>query len=82
VTKPIPRNTRYVAGSAAGPGADIDFSVDGGRTFGSPQRLAVRSPSGRGERESVENYTHIRWQLRYPLAPGAVALLRFRVVFK
>ena len=82
ITKAIPRNTRYVAGSAAGPGADVDFSIDGGRTFDSPQQLVTRSKAGRNERASVDSYTHIRWQLRYPLAPGAVALLRFRVVFK
>jgi uncharacterized repeat protein (TIGR01451 family) len=82
ITKPIPHNTRYVADSAAGPAVDIDYSVDGGRTFAAPQQLVVRSKSGRSQRAPVESYTHIRWQLRYPLAPGAVALLRFRVVFK
>ena len=29
-------------------------------------------------RAAVEDYTHVRWRLRAPLAPGATALLRFR----
>jgi hypothetical protein len=29
-----------------------------------------------------DDYTHLRWQLRYPLAAGATALLRFRGVFR
>jgi uncharacterized repeat protein (TIGR01451 family) len=82
ITRQIPRNTRYVIDSAAGPGADIDFSADGGRSFATPQQFMMRAKSRRGDRVMVDSYTHIRWQLRYPLAPGAVALLRFRVVFK
>ena len=30
----------------------------------------------------VAQYTHIRWQLRNPLAPGATALARFRATFR
>jgi hypothetical protein len=29
-----------------------------------------------------QDYTHIRWHLRNALAPGAVALARFRAVFR
>jgi len=73
VTKPVPANTRYVADSAAAPGAVLSFSIDGGKTFASARELRPASPDA---------YTHIRWQLRYPLAPGAVAYARFRAVFR
>jgi uncharacterized repeat protein (TIGR01451 family) len=78
VSQMIPANTVYVAGSAAGPGADVEFSVDGGQTFAPAGNLKLadgvtRAPPGR--------YTHIRWQLRNPLAPGATALARFRATF-
>lgn len=78
VSQMIPANTSYVAGSAAGPGVDIEFSVDGGETFAAAGDLKLadgvtRAPPGR--------YTHIRWQLRNPLAPGATALARFRATF-
>jgi uncharacterized repeat protein (TIGR01451 family) len=77
VSQLIPANTSYVSGSAAGPGADIDFSIDGGQTFGRPENLKQAD----GTRSPPERYTHIRWTLRNPLAPGATALARFRATF-
>lgn len=80
VIQPLPTNTHYVAGSATGAGADIQFSVDGGQTFAKP--AALRSPANAERVASAAEYTHIRWQLRYALAPRAVLLARFRAVFE
>jgi uncharacterized repeat protein (TIGR01451 family) len=80
VVQALPLNTRYVAGSATGAGADIQFSVDGGHSFGKPGVL--KSPANTSRVASAGEYTHIRWQLRYPLAPKAVVLARFRAVFE
>jgi uncharacterized repeat protein (TIGR01451 family) len=82
VARPIPANTIYVAGSAVGPAAVVTFSVDGGLTFASADALATRSPDGLERPASAADYTHIRWQLNYPLAPGATALARFRARLK
>ena len=41
VTQRIPANTTYVAGSAAGPGADVTFSGDGGVTFAPAEQLTT-----------------------------------------
>lgn len=80
VVQQISANTRYVAGSASGPGARIDFSVDGGRSFAAAGQLRV---AGEADKPAPpQSYTHIRWRLRHPLAPGAVALARFRAVFE
>jgi uncharacterized repeat protein (TIGR01451 family) len=68
VTKRLPVGLHYVAGSAAGPSCTIEFSTDGGSTF-----TAQRKDS---------DYTHVRWTLQRPLAPGATALLRFRATFR
>ncbi|HLS80202.1 MAG TPA: hypothetical protein VK025_02215 [Steroidobacter sp.] len=81
VVQRIPANTTYVAGSAAAPAADIEFSIDGGRTFHPPSQLLV-NVEGRPVSADVAHYTHIRWRLRNALAPGAVALARFRAVFQ
>jgi uncharacterized repeat protein (TIGR01451 family) len=81
IIKAIPRNTRYVDGSAVGPAAQISFSIDGGATFATAERLTIATPAGERRAESGD-FTHIRWQLRYALAPGATALLRFRGVFQ
>ena len=42
VTNPIPDRMGYIAGSAQGPGADIDFSVDGGASFAKPEALSIK----------------------------------------
>ena len=78
VSQMIPANTTYVAGSAAGPGADVEFSIDGGQRFASPNALKLADGVTRAP---PTRYTHIRWQLRNPLAPGATALARFRATF-
>ncbi|HUO81816.1 MAG TPA: hypothetical protein VM616_03040, partial [Gammaproteobacteria bacterium] len=39
VTVTIPPGMRYVADSAAGPGTDIGYSIDGGASFAEPDEL-------------------------------------------
>lgn len=68
VTKQLPLGVHYVEGSAAGPDARVEFSVDGGLTF------LARAPE--------PGFTHLRWTLHRPLQPGATALLRFRASFR
>lgn len=87
VVQRIPENTVYVPDSAAGPGAEVSVSADGGLTFGAEGELTVTEqptpvqvPSTRPA--TAQDYTHVRWRLRNPLAPGAVALARFRAVFR
>lgn len=87
VVQRIPENTTYVADSAAGPGAEVSVSADGGATFGKEGQLTVteqptpvHTPLTRPA--APQDYTHVRWRLRNPLAPGAVALARFRAVFR
>ena len=77
VSQKIPANTTYVPGSAGGPGADVEFSIDGGQTFARAEHLKLED----GSIAPPERYTHIRWTLRNPLAPGATALARFRAKF-
>lgn len=80
VVQALPMNTHYVAGSATGAGADIQFSIDGGQSFAKP--VALKSASDPTLPASPAEYTHIRWQLRYPLAAKAVVLARFRAIFR
>ena len=80
VVQPVPANTTYLADSASGPGADVSFSVDG-RTFSAADSLMIDT-EGTKQLAQATQYTHIRWQLRNPLAPGATALARFRATFR
>jgi len=68
VTKRMPYGMQYLPGTAAGPASDIEFSTDGGRSFQA--------------RPETDEYSHLRWNLRRPLPPGATALLRFRATFR
>lgn len=82
VTKPVPINTLYLAGSAVAPNAAVTFSADGGKTFAIAKDLSIIRDGAVVKPVPAELYTHIRWQMRYPLAPGAVAYVRFRAIFK
>jgi uncharacterized repeat protein (TIGR01451 family) len=82
VVQRIPANTTYVVDSAAGPSADIMFSVDGGQSFWPEKELVVAKAPAEARKAKPQDYTHIRWQLRNALAPGAVALARFQAVFR
>ena len=72
---------RYLRGSATGPAAEVQFSIDGGETFATPEMLARAAGGGKkGQRKSLENdYTHVRWVLKQAARPGldrAAALSR------
>ena len=82
VTQRIPANTVYVKDSASGPGADVSFSVDGGQTYLPADDVSTTDASGVQRPVPLDQYTHIRWELRNPLSPGGVALARFRAIFQ
>ena len=68
VTKRMPYGMLYLPGTAAGPASDIEFSTDGGRSFQA--------------QPETDELSHLRWNLRRPLPPGATALLRVRATFR
>jgi hypothetical protein len=80
ITSPIPADLSYVADSASGPGADVLYSVDGGRSFGRPEELAMQAPDGSVRGAEPADYTHVRWVLRTSLDAGASGVARFRAV--
>ncbi len=75
---PIPVHTNYVADTAVGPGAEVQYSVDFGETFDKPQNLRVRGEGGAMRAATAVDYTHIRWTLKHGLKPNSVAYARFR----
>jgi uncharacterized repeat protein (TIGR01451 family) len=83
VTKRLPFGVRYLRGSATGPAAEVQFSIDGGATYATPEVLArAAGGSKKGQKKLLENdYTHVRWVLKKPLGPASTALLRFRATF-
>jgi uncharacterized repeat protein (TIGR01451 family) len=82
VTKRLPFGVRYHPGSATGPACKVHFSADGGATFAVPAPAKTAGPRKNARTAMpTHEYTHVRWVLEKPLAPGATALLRFRAVF-
>jgi len=91
VVQPVPNHTVYVADSAVGPGVEVDYSVDGGRSFHKPENLESRQASaaaggqdasGHTPRATAGEYTHIRWRLHNRLKPSSIAYVRFRAQVK
>jgi uncharacterized repeat protein (TIGR01451 family) len=82
VTYPIPEHMQYVADSAVGPGAEVSFSVDGGRSFDAAENLRIRTAEGSLRAAVAADYTDIRWQLKKYLKGHAVAFVRFRVLVR
>jgi uncharacterized repeat protein (TIGR01451 family) len=82
VTQPVPAHMIYLPDSAVGPGADVSYSIDGGRTFDLPENLKVPGANGAVRSATAADYTDIRWQLHSLLKADSVAFVRFRAQVK
>jgi len=78
----IEEHMRYVADSAVGAGAQVSYSIDGGRSFARPEELFVTGADAERRPATADDYTHIRWQLKHILKGNSVAFARFRAVVK
>lgn len=77
ITNPISESLTYVPGSAFGPGAVIEFSVDNGKTFAAADALTIEI-DGDTRPAKPEDFTHVRWTLQNELQAGAQGMARFR----
>jgi uncharacterized repeat protein (TIGR01451 family) len=82
VTYAIPAHMFYLPDSAVGPGTEVTYSVDAGRSFDAPENLRIQEPGGQVRAATAADYTHIRWQLKNALKGNSVAFVRFRVRMK
>jgi len=82
ITDPVPQNMEYVAGSATGDKADILFSVDGGKTWGTPDKLQVKNADGSSRNALPKDYTAIRWILKGTLAVGTKGTVTFHAILQ
>lgn len=77
ITNPLPQQLSYVEGSAFGPGAEVQFSVDGGVNFAEPDELLI-SENGSERPARGDDFTHIRWVMNNIIEPGAQGMAQFR----
>lgn len=82
INNPVPNNSEYRVGSAAGKNTKIIFSIDGGKNFGNPEELVVSDKNGKQWTAKPESYTHIRWVYSQPLAPGQKDEVSFKTKIK
>lgn len=82
INNPMPEHMLYVDGTAEGSGTKIEFSVDKGKNFGAPDKLKVKGEDGKERPAGPSDYTHIRWTLSKPLAPGGKGSVSFRAKVK
>jgi uncharacterized repeat protein (TIGR01451 family) len=77
ITNPLPAHMRYVTSSAFGPGANIEFSLDG-RNFAAPEALLVATADGSRRPARADEYSHIRWVLPHAMGPSESWIVRYR----
>ncbi len=79
ITNAVPAHMRYLGNSAFGPGAAIEFSLDG-QSFAVPGALLVAAPDGSKRAARADEYSHIRWVLGRPMGPSESLMVRYRAV--
>jgi uncharacterized repeat protein (TIGR01451 family) len=82
INNPVPNDSEYKAGSAFGKDCDIQFSADGGKTFGHAEELTVKDAEGKSRPALAKEYTNIRWIYKKQLAPGKSGEVGFRAAIK
>jgi uncharacterized repeat protein (TIGR01451 family) len=77
---PLPQGLVYRIGSArADQAVRIDYSIDGGKSYAAQPVVVVMENGKRVEKPAPRTaYTHIRWTVIGPLAPGAQVTAGFQ----
>jgi uncharacterized repeat protein (TIGR01451 family) len=78
ISDPVPGGMAYIAGSAKGANADVDFSIDGGKTF---YKTPKRVIAGTEKDAAPETYTNIRWTVK-KVAPKESGVVKFKAKVK
>jgi len=80
-TNPIPSGLTIVLGSAGADRDDVvvDYSLDGGTSWSEAPTVRVEEAGQVVERPAPATaYTHVRWTITDPIAPGATVSARYR----
>jgi uncharacterized repeat protein (TIGR01451 family) len=82
IDNPIPNDSSYKAGTAIGNNTVISYSVNGGKTYGSPESLKIKAKDGKERIALPTEYTHVRWVYQGTLAAGKSSEVSFRTIVK
>lgn len=78
INNAVPEHMTLLANSAAGPGSQVTYSLDG-KVFAPAGQLLVQE-NGATRPARADEYKHIRWEFKNSLAPGASAYASFHAV--
>jgi uncharacterized repeat protein (TIGR01451 family) len=84
-TAPVPAGTTFVAGSASAQyGAQVSYSIDGGKTFTTQPIIEEKQADGSVKQvpAPVSMYTQLRYEWSDPLAQGAKLNASYRLRVK
>ena|SRR3990172_5287520 len=82
ITNPVPEHMLYMDRSAEGNGTAIEFSVNGGKSYNTPDKLIITDSSGKARKAVASDYTHIKWTVSKPVAPGGKGDVSFKAKLK
>lgn len=82
VTNPVPEHMLYRDRSAEGKGTSVEFSVNGGKSYSTPDKLNITDASGKARKAAASDYTHIRWTITKPVPPGGKGDVSFKATVK
>lgn len=82
ITNPVPEHMIYMDRSAEGGNTRIEYSVDGGKTYGMPEKLNVKNADRTVRNATAADYTHIRWTVIKPFTGGGTDTVSFRARIK
>jgi uncharacterized repeat protein (TIGR01451 family) len=82
VTNPVPKELALKSESTAVPGTTVEYSVDGGKTYGALATLRVVGADGKPRAALAGDVTHVRWKLARAVKPGEQGSVSLRAVLK
>jgi uncharacterized repeat protein (TIGR01451 family) len=82
ITNPVPKELALKSESAAAAGASVEYSVDGGKTYGALAALRVTGSDGKPRPAQAADVTHVRWKLARAVKPGEQGSVSLRAVLK
>jgi uncharacterized repeat protein (TIGR01451 family) len=78
ITNPLPEDLVYQSYAARSVGAQLEVSVDQGRSFGPLDKLLIAGTDGTKRAATAADITHVRWKTARPIKPGEAGYVSLR----
>jgi uncharacterized repeat protein (TIGR01451 family) len=82
ITNPIPENMQYLNEITPFSDTMTTFSVDGGKTFNTPDKLFITMADSSKRPATTSDYTNIKWRFNNPLPPDSKGAVGYRARLK